>query len=165
MEGYGIVVQEAALCGVPAVVSRDCGLTEAIREGETGVSVPPDDPEATAAAIIALLDDDAARQRMGRRARELAACVTWADRVADYDRLLREVLAAAGAESASSDADSALVTRPAFESADLTSVGPSASEDADSVLVIRPASEDGDSALVIRRAFDSVDSELVTRHS
>ena len=96
VEGYGIVVQEAALCGVPAVVSRDCGLTEAIREGETGVSVPPDDPEATAAAIVALLDDDAARTCMGRRARELAARATWADRVADYDNLFREVLAAAG---------------------------------------------------------------------
>jgi phosphatidylinositol alpha-1,6-mannosyltransferase len=96
VEGYGIVVQEAALCGVPAVVSRGCGLTEAIREGETGVSVPPDDPEATAAAIVALLDDGDARARMGRRARELAARATWADRVADYDRLFREVLAAAG---------------------------------------------------------------------
>ena len=96
VEGYGIVVQEAALCGVPAVVSRDCGLTEAIREGETGVSVPPDDPAATAAAIIALLDDDTSRARMGRRARELATRATWADRVADYDRLFREVLAATG---------------------------------------------------------------------
>jgi len=94
VEGYGIVVQEAALCGVPAVVSRECGLTEAIREGETGVSVPPDDPAATAAAIIALLDDDGRRRRMGRRARELAAAATWAERVADYDRLFRDVLAA-----------------------------------------------------------------------
>ncbi len=139
VEGYGIVVQEAALCGVPAVVSRECGLTEAIREGETGVSVPPDDPQATAAAIIALLDDDAARRRMGHRARELAARATWAERVADYDRLLREVLAATAVESASSDADS-------------MSVGPSASEDADS-------------ALVTRSAFEDADSELVTRHS
>jgi len=92
VEGYGIVVQEAALCGTPAVVSRGCGLTEAIREDETGVSVPPDDPEATAAALIALLGDDAARRRMGERARELAARVTWAERVADYDDLLRRLL-------------------------------------------------------------------------
>ena len=92
VEGYGIVVQEAALCGTPAVVSRGCGLTEAIREGETGVSVPPDDPEATAAALIALLGDDAARGRMGARARELAARATWAERAADYDDLLRRLL-------------------------------------------------------------------------
>ena len=109
VEGYGIVVQEAALCGAPAVVSQGCGLTEAIREGETGVSVPPDDPAATAAALIALLDDDAARRRMGHRARELAASATWAERVADYDQLLRGVLAATRGP-ASEDADSKLVS-------------------------------------------------------
>ncbi len=91
VEGYGIVVQEAALCGTPAVVSRGCGLTEAIREGETGVSVPPDDPEATAAALIALLGDDAARGRMGARAHDLAARATWAERAADYDHVLRRL--------------------------------------------------------------------------
>ena len=91
VEGYGIVVQEAALCGLPAIVSQGCGLTEAIREGETGVSVPPDDPAATAAAILDLLTDDATRQRLSVRARDLAARATWADRAADYDALLRAI--------------------------------------------------------------------------
>ncbi len=92
VEGYGIVVQEAALCGVPAIVSQGCGLTEAIREGETGVSVPPDDPAATAAAIVALLGDEATRRRLAARARDLAARATWADRAGQYDALLREVV-------------------------------------------------------------------------
>ena len=122
VEGYGIVVQEAALCGLPAVVSRECGLTEAIREGETGVSVPPDDPEATAAALIALLDDDAARRRMGQRARDLAQRATWAERVGDYDHLLRAFVAA---------------TPPASEAANSALVGRPTSEDADSELVTR----------------------------
>lgn len=93
VEGYGIVVQEAALCEVPAVVSRGCGLTEAIREGVTGLSVPPDDPDATAGAIISLLGDESRRRSMGREARRLALEATWSERVADYDRLLREILA------------------------------------------------------------------------
>ena len=92
VEGYGIVVQEAALCGVPAVVSRDCGLTEAIREGETGLSVPPDDPQATVAAVLALLNDEPRRREMGRRARELALAATWSGRITEYDRALRAVL-------------------------------------------------------------------------
>lgn len=92
VEGYGIVIQEAALCGVPAVVSRDCGLTEAIREGVTGLSVPPDDPEATAGTIIKLLADDKQRKEMGRRARELAVATTWTERAAEYDRVLRSCL-------------------------------------------------------------------------
>jgi len=86
------VVQEAALCGVPAIVSQGCGLTEAIREGETGVSVPPDDPAATAAAIVALLGDEATRRRLAARARDLAARATWADQAGQYDALLREVV-------------------------------------------------------------------------
>lgn len=91
-EGYGIVVQEAALCGKPAVVSQGCGLTEAIREGVTGVSVPPESPGETAAAILALLDDDAARQAMGEAARGAAAGTTWAQRAGEYDALLRSLI-------------------------------------------------------------------------
>jgi len=92
VEGYGIVVQEAALSGLPAVVSQGCGLTEAIREGETGLSVPPDDPEATAAAILSLLNDVDRRREMGHRARQLALSSTWSERIAEYDRVLRAIL-------------------------------------------------------------------------
>ncbi len=94
VEGYGIVVQEAALCSVPAVVSRDCGLEEAVRDGETGLSAPADDPAATAAAILSLLDNPDRRRAMGRRAREVALAATWAERVTDYDRELRALLPA-----------------------------------------------------------------------
>jgi phosphatidylinositol alpha-1,6-mannosyltransferase len=83
VEGYGIAVVEAALCGRPAVVSRGSGLEEAIVEGETGPAVPADDPDATAAAAAALLTDPARLRRMGERARERAlAEQTW-DRCVD----------------------------------------------------------------------------------
>lgn len=94
VEGYGIVVKEAALCGKPAVVSQGCGLTEAIDEGVTGLSVPPNDPAATAEAILALLTDDARRHAMGRAAYEQAQRDTWAARVAAYDTLFQELVAA-----------------------------------------------------------------------
>jgi phosphatidylinositol alpha-1,6-mannosyltransferase len=90
VEGYGIVVKEAALCAKPAVVSQGCGLTEAIEEGVTGVSVPPDDPAATAAAINSLLDDERRRLTMGQRALAQARRDTWAHRAAAYDALLSE---------------------------------------------------------------------------
>lgn len=92
VEGYGIVVQEAALSGLPAVVSQDCGLTEAIREGETGLSVPPNDPDATAAAVLSLLNDESRRREMGQRARQSALASTWSERIAEYDRVLRGLL-------------------------------------------------------------------------
>lgn len=91
VEGYGIVVQEAALCGTPAVVSTGCGLTEAMVEGVTGLSVPPDDPEATAAAVLALLQDEPRRAAMAQEAETLAGQATWEHRVAAYDELLRQI--------------------------------------------------------------------------
>lgn len=94
VEGYGIVVVEAALCGTPAIVSRGCGLAEAVRDGETGLTVPPDDPQATAVAINQLLNDDTRRIALGACARHQAQSATWAHRVAAYDRLLNDLLPA-----------------------------------------------------------------------
>ncbi|MFQ5421056.1 MAG: glycosyltransferase family 4 protein [Anaerolineae bacterium] len=92
VEGYGIVVLEAALCGKTAVVSQGCGLQETIREGETGLAVPPDDVAATAEAILSLLQNENKRQQMSRQARQWACKTTWAQRIAAYDQLLHEML-------------------------------------------------------------------------
>lgn len=91
-EGYGIAVIEAALCGAPAVVSRDSGLAEAIEDGRTGFGVPQEDPEATAMAIGRLLADEPLRRRFADAAhRRAVAEQTWPCRVAEYHRLLRDV--------------------------------------------------------------------------
>lgn len=91
VEGYGIVVQEAALCGKPAVVSQGFGLTEAIEDGVTGISVPAEDPDATAEAIIDLLTDQPRRLEMGRQAQIQASQGTWDQRIEAYDTLLRDI--------------------------------------------------------------------------
>lgn len=55
--------------GIPAVVSTAGGLPEMIRDGETGYVVPIDDLTALRERIAALVQDPAARVRMGRNAR------------------------------------------------------------------------------------------------
>jgi phosphatidylinositol alpha-1,6-mannosyltransferase len=98
VEGFGIAVVEAALCGRAAIVSRGSGLEEAIVDGETGLAVPPDDPRATAAAATALLSDPARLRRMGERARERAlAEQTWDRRVDGYAAVLESIAGAGGA--------------------------------------------------------------------
>lgn len=93
-EGYGIAPIEAALCGKAAVVSGDSGLSEAIRDGETGLIVPQNDPDSTAAAICTLLGGDARREHMGRQARARAlAEQTWDRRVAAYHELFAGMVA------------------------------------------------------------------------
>src|SRR5262249_19753286 len=95
VEGYGIAVVEAALCGKPAIVSGDSGLEEAIRDGVTGVRVPAEDPDATASAVTSLLENEARRRSMGESARARAiADQTWASRVEEYDAFLRRVAGA-----------------------------------------------------------------------
>ncbi|MDZ4778968.1 MAG: glycosyltransferase family 4 protein [Planctomycetia bacterium] len=91
-EGFGIVAIEAALCGKPAVVSRGSGLAEAVVDGETGFTVPQEDPDATADAIIRLLADRELRNAAGKAALDRARReFTWSSRVAQYDRLFRDV--------------------------------------------------------------------------
>ena len=69
-EAFGRVVIEAQAMGRPVIASDLGGPVETVRHGETGWRVPPNDPEALAAAIAVALDLDAeARLALGQRAR------------------------------------------------------------------------------------------------
>ena len=73
-EGMPNAVLEAMAARRPVVATRTGGLPELVSDGETGVLVPPADPQALAGAIVALLTDSDRRAAMGeaaeRRARE-----------------------------------------------------------------------------------------------
>jgi glycosyltransferase involved in cell wall biosynthesis len=60
---------EAMACGKPVVASQVGGITEIIQQDETGLLVPPNDPQALADALIALLEDRQRRQALGHNAR------------------------------------------------------------------------------------------------
>jgi len=68
-EGQGLVALEAMAARKPVVVSRVGGLVETVEAGVTGLLVPPDDPATLADALISLLEDEAARQRLGAAGR------------------------------------------------------------------------------------------------
>jgi phosphatidylinositol alpha-1,6-mannosyltransferase len=56
-EGFGLVFLEAGACGKPVIGSDVSGCRDAIKDGQTGVMVPPGDPNALAEAIDRLLMD------------------------------------------------------------------------------------------------------------
>lgn len=77
-ETFGLVALEAAASGVPVVARAVGGLREAVVDGETGILVAGDDPEAWATEIAGLLADTERWQRMSVAAREHALSRSWA---------------------------------------------------------------------------------------
>ncbi len=63
------IVLEYMAAGVPVVASAVGVIPEVIEDGETGFLVPPDDYEAMARKVGALMKDRELRERMGREAR------------------------------------------------------------------------------------------------
>ena len=69
-EGFGIVFLEAAAAGVAQIAGDSGGAAEAVEHGAGGLVVEkPDDVEAVADALAALLDDPERRRRLGAEAR------------------------------------------------------------------------------------------------
>lgn len=68
-EAFPIGVLEAQACGVPQVATDVGGTREAVVP-ETGILVPPRDPQALAAALAELLQDPARRARMAEASRD-----------------------------------------------------------------------------------------------
>ena len=91
-EARALVVQEAMAAGLPVVATAVGGLPELV--GDAGVLVPPDDPDALAAAVDGLLADPVRRQRLGAAGRARFAELPGERDVVDawageYERLLR----------------------------------------------------------------------------
>jgi len=68
-EGLPRSILEAMYCAKPTVATAVAGTAEEIVDGETGLIVPPGNPEALADAILKILDmNPEARREMGERA-------------------------------------------------------------------------------------------------
>lgn len=72
-ESFGVAVIEASACGKPVVVSDVGGLPEVVKDGITGIVVPPRNYEKTAEAIEKLVLDVKLRKKMGEAGRKMVA--------------------------------------------------------------------------------------------
>lgn len=93
MEGFGIVYLEAAAAGKPAVATDTGGVKEAVREGHTGLVVPPEEPAAVRAVLERLLSDDKLCKRLGQQAQERAKEeFVWPKRIAEVEEMISSVV-------------------------------------------------------------------------
>ena len=71
IETFGIVNAEAISCGTPVVASKVGGIPDIIKDGITGILVPPNDPIKIAKALKKLLGDKELREKYGREGRRM----------------------------------------------------------------------------------------------
>jgi glycosyltransferase involved in cell wall biosynthesis len=85
-EGLGVVLLEAMSYGVPVIASALGGITDIVRDGETGLLVPGADPGALAAALRRVAEDKTLAARLGAAGAHRAATVfAWPAIMAQWD--------------------------------------------------------------------------------
>ncbi|MGH9321439.1 MAG: glycosyltransferase [Vicinamibacteria bacterium] len=101
-EGMSNVILEAMAMARPIVATAVGGTRELLRDGATGLLVPPQDPRSLAEAMTSLLSDRVAAEVMGARARQEAEQrFSLRKMVHRYMALYDEVLAAVGSSTSS----------------------------------------------------------------
>ncbi|GAA2595127.1 GT4 family glycosyltransferase PelF [Actinomadura fulvescens] len=97
-EGFPYTLIEAMTCARPTVATDVGGIREAV--ADTGIVVPPRDPERMARACVTLLRDEMARRRLGNAARLRALELFTVDRAVDSFRSIYADLAAGALRTA-----------------------------------------------------------------
>ena len=87
VEGFGISLVEASACALPVVAGDSGGVADAVRDGETGFLVRPEDPAAFADAICRLLQDADLAKRIGSGGRRAV------ETYYNWDRVVRDLRA------------------------------------------------------------------------
>lgn len=94
-EGLPTVVLEAMVRGVAVVTTRLRGTADYFTDSRDVLFVPPRNPEAIAAALERLLNDDGLRSQLAESARETVAQFDRSSVVSDYESVLSDALSIA----------------------------------------------------------------------
>ncbi|MFA6973548.1 MAG: glycosyltransferase family 4 protein [Parcubacteria group bacterium] len=93
MEGFGISVIEAGACRLPVIAARLEGLQDAIKDGQNGFLVEPNDADDYVKKINELLADDDLRKQFGEKARQFVIDnYSWDRIVAMYLREIEKIV-------------------------------------------------------------------------
>lgn len=91
-EGFGLPILEAMACRTP-VIGTPAGAAPELLATGGGILVPPEDPQAMAAAIVQILNCSAAEwQEMSDRAYRQATSYTWEDATDRFEAALETIV-------------------------------------------------------------------------
>ncbi len=90
VENFPMVLLESLSAGCAVVTTDTSGCREVAEDA--AVMVPPEDPEALAAALSALVEDEARIAEFGERGRKRVARLRWSRVVSEYEALYRRCL-------------------------------------------------------------------------
>lgn len=89
-EGNSIAVNEAQSCGLPVIVTEECGLWPEWKDGKHGILIPSKDSVAIADAVKYLRDNPKEAKKMGKAGRKLALEHTWKKYGEDLCQIYKE---------------------------------------------------------------------------
>ncbi|MBU1863221.1 MAG: glycosyltransferase family 4 protein [Candidatus Omnitrophica bacterium] len=94
-EGLGKAILEAMACGKPVIASRTGGVPEVVRDGVTGILVPPGDSESLARTLLSLMGNKEKAQELGMKGKEMVSDVFSVKRMIEniddvYKRLIEK---------------------------------------------------------------------------
>jgi len=70
-EVFGMTVLEACACGIPVVLTENCGLANWVVESRAGYAVPSGDEAKLQEACLRILTDESLRKSMGERGKQM----------------------------------------------------------------------------------------------
>jgi glycosyltransferase involved in cell wall biosynthesis len=95
IEGMGTSIMDAMASSLPVVATRVGGIPEVVVDGETGLLVPPKNPEALAEAVLRIYNNRELAEQLGQKGHEVVHAKFSAEAMAakiikEYDRLAKK---------------------------------------------------------------------------
>ena len=91
-ESFGMVALEAMACGTPVIASEVGGLAYLVRDGETGFTIPAEEPDTLCEKLTWLLNDPDLHEKMSSQAAEYAQDYAWEKIAAQIVDVYRELV-------------------------------------------------------------------------